>query len=298
MEVVLKQAVRYVPPMGSLPFDKLPQHKPRRFVPKAVDLGDWSQISPLFDRLETRGPQCVAAADLESWLVDWSELSAALDEESARRYIAMTCHTEDAEAEKAYLQFVQEIEPQVKPRQFKLARLYVGHPLRPKLSKSRYEVFDRDTKVHVELFRPENVPLETEETKLAQQYQKLTGSLTVQFRGEEKTLVQMGRYLEEPDRALRQDAWELVANRRLQEREEFDDTFDQLVQLRERIAKNAGFENYRDYAFRKMGRFDYSPGDCLRFHEAVEAEVMPVVRELQAERRRQLGLQQLRPWDF
>src|SRR6266581_6131183 len=298
MEVVLKQAVRYVPPMGSLPFDKLPQHKPRRFVPKAVDLGDWSQISPLFDRLETRGPQCVAAADLESWLVDWSELSAALDEESARRYIAMTCHTEDAEAEKAYLQFVQEIEPEVKPRQFKLAQIYVGHSLRPKLSKSRYEVFDRDTKVHVELFRPENVPLETEETRLAQQYQKLSGSLTVQFQGEEKTLVQMGRYLEETDRALRQEAWHLVANRRLQEAEKFEEIFEKLIQLRQQIARNADFDNYRDYAFRKMGRFDYSPDDCLRFHEAVEAEVMPVARELQAERRRQLGLPKLRPWDL
>src|SRR5207249_9843217 len=83
IEVVLQQAVRYVPPMGLLPFDKLPPHKRRRFVPNAADLGDWTQISPLFDRLEARGPQCAAPADLESWLVDWSELSASLDEESA-----------------------------------------------------------------------------------------------------------------------------------------------------------------------------------------------------------------------
>src|SRR5882724_1296191 len=284
--------------MGSLPFDKLPPHKPRRFVPPAVDLGDWTQISPLFDRIEMRGPQCAAPTDLESWLLDWSELSASLDEESARRYIAMTCDTEDREAEKTYLEFVQEIEPQVKPRQFKLAQLYVGHPLRLKLSKPRYKVFDRDTKAHVELFRSENVPLETKETRLAQQYQKLSGSLTVQFQGEEKTLVQMSRYLEETDRPLRQEAWQLVASRRLQEAEKFEEIFEQLVQLRQQIARNAGFDNYRDYAFRKMGRFDYSPGDCLRFHEAVEEELMPVVRELQAERRRHLGLPTLRPWDL
>ena len=150
----------------------------------------------------------------------------------------------------------------------------------------------------VELFRPENVPLETEEAKLAQQYQKLSGSLTVQFRGEEKTLVQMARYLEEPDRALRHEAWELVANRRLQELDKFEEIFDELVRLRQQIAKNAGFENYRDYAFRKMGRFDYTPADCTRFHEAVEAEVMPMVRSLQAERRRDLKLDTLRPWDL
>jgi len=166
------------------------------------------------------------------------------------------------------------------------------------LPKKRYEVFDRDTKVHVELFRPENVPLETEEAKLSQQYQKLSGSLTVQFRGEEKTLVQMGRFLEEPDRPLRQEAWESVANRRLQEREKFEESFDQLVKVRGKIAKNAGFENYRDYAFRKLGRFDYTPEDCVRFHEAVEKEFMPAVRELQAERRQKLGVEKLRPWDL
>jgi len=284
--------------MSLLPFDDLPAHRPRRFVPKTANLGDWAQISPWFDELERRASGCKTVSELERWLLDSSELSAALDEESSKRYIAMTCHTDNAEAEKAYLNFVEHIDPQVKPRQFKLAQAYVAHPLRPQLPKKRYEVFDRDTKVHVELFRPENVPLETEEAKLSQQYQKLSGSLTVQFRGEEKTLVQMGRFLEEPDRPLRQEAWESVANRRLQEREKFEESFDQLVKVRGKIAKNAGFENYRDYAFRKLGRFDYTPEDCVRFHEAVEKEFMPAVRELQAERRQKLGVEKLRPWDL
>lgn len=284
--------------MNLLPFDDLPPHKPRRFVPRKIDPGDWAQIAPLFDQLETRAARCKTASELERWLLDWSELSAALDEESSRRYIAMTCHTDNAEAEKAYLHFVENIEPQVKPRQFKLAQLYVGNSQREQLPQKRYEVFDRDTNLHVEMFRPENVPLETEEAKLSQQYQKLSGSLTVQFRGEEKTLVQMARYLEEPDRALRQEAWELVANRRLQEAERFDDIFDELLKLRQQIGKNAGFENYRDYAFRRMGRFDYTPKDCERFHEAVEKEVMPAVRELQAERRQHLRVDRLRPWDL
>src|SRR2546428_9791301 len=223
--------------MSLLPFGHLPAYKARRFVPTAIDLGDWTQIAPLFDRLDA------PADEGERWLLDWSELSAALDEESARRYIAMTCHTDNAEAEKAYLHFVEKIDPELKPRQFKLAQLYVSHPLRERLPKPRYKVFDRDTGLHVELFRPENVPLETEEAKLSQQYQKLSGSLTVQFRGEEKTLVQMGRYLEETDRALRQEAWELVANRRLQEADKFEDIFDELLKLREQIARNAGFPN-------------------------------------------------------
>ncbi len=304
--------------MSLLPFGSMPAHKTRRFVPATIDLGDWSQIAPLFDRLEAVAPSLSTVGELERWLVDWSELSAALDEESSRRYIAMTCHTDNADAEKSFLQFVEKIEPELKPRQFRLEKMLMAHPqrgallnvgvqasacpppdkLKLELQPPRYQVFIRDVQNHVELFREENVSLETEEAKLTQQYQKLSGSLTVQFRGEEKTLVQMGKFLEEPDRALRQEAWELVAKRRLQERDKFEEQFDELLKLRERIAANAGFKNYRDYAFRRMGRFDYTPKHCFDFHEAVEREVMPAVREQQAQRCKQLGLDTLKPWDM
>jgi oligoendopeptidase F len=284
--------------MDLLPFSGLSPYRPRRFVPSQVDLGDWRQIETLFDTLETRASSCRVAADLEKWILDWSELSAALDEESSKRYIAMTCHTDNSQAEAAYLHFVENIEPQLKGRHFKLASIYVQHSIRDQLPRERYGVFDRDTRLQVELFREENVPLETEEAKLSQQYQKLSGGLTVRFRDQERTLVQMSRFLEETDRSLRQESWELVAKRRLQEADRFEEIFDELVGLRQRIAANAGFANYRDYAFRRLGRFDYTPEDCFRFHQAVEAEVMPALLELQAARKRQLGVERLRPWDL
>ncbi|MGA3007582.1 MAG: M3 family oligoendopeptidase [Opitutaceae bacterium] len=283
--------------MNLLPFGKLPAYRPRKFVPPSADLGDLAQITPLFDHLEKRVAACTTAAELEQWLLDWSELSAAIDEESSRRYIAMTCHTDNADAEKSYLYFVENVEPAIKPRQFALEKAYVANPLRRQLPARRFHVFDREVENRVELFRPENVPLETEDNKLSQQYQKLTGSLTVEFRGEEKTLAQMGRYLEEPDRALRREAWDLIVKRRLQETEKFDGIFDQMLELRTQIARNAGFGNYRDYAFRRLGRFDYTPKECEAFHGAVEEHLVPIVRELQAERRRQLKLETLRPWD-
>ena len=284
--------------MQLLPFGKLPPFQPRQFVPAAADLGEWEQIAPLFDLLESRSSGGKTTQEFEQWLLEWSELTAALDEESSRRYIAMTCHTDDPGAEKAFLHFVENIEPRMKPRQFAIERIYCGHPQRANLPRPRFEIFDRDIGVRVELFRPENVPLETEEAKLGQQFQKLTGSLTVQYKGEEKTLPQMAPYLEQTDRAVREETWRLTVNRRLQEADKFEGQFEAMLALRETIANNAGFANYRDYAFRAKGRFDYTPKDCLQFHEAVEREFMPVVREIQAERRQQLKLATLRPWDL
>jgi len=284
--------------MKLLPFENLPAYTPRRFVPDRIDLGEWQQIVPLYDQLDARAPLCASVADFERWILDGGELAAALDEESSKRYIAMTCHTDDAEAEAAYLHFIETIEPQIKPRRFKLEQSYLAHPLRAQLPRPRYTVFDRDTQLRAELYRPENVALETEQARLCQQYHKLCGSLTVQFRGEEQTLTKMGRFLEETDRALRQEAWELITNRRLQEAEKFEKIFEQMLAVREQMARNAGFANYLEYAFKLLGRFDYTPADCVAFHDAVESEFMPALRELQADRRAKLNQAALRPWDL
>lgn len=283
---------------ATLPFAPSPPHVPRCFLPTDLDLGHWTEIAPWFDTLERRAASCQNAADFERWILDWGELSAALDEEGSKRYIAMTCHTDDPEAEKGYLHFVEQIEPELKPRQFTLSQLFLDHPLRNVLPQDRYRVFERSNRVQVELFRPENVPLETEESKLCQQYQKISGGLSVSFRGQEHTLVRMGRYLEEPDRATRQEAWELVAARRLQEAATFESLFDQLLGLRSRIARHAGFADYRSYAFRARGRFDYTPADCECFHQTVAEEFIPLLAELHQKRQRQMGLVQLRPWDL
>ena len=148
--------------MSTLPFQGLKPYRPRTFVPPDLNFSDWSAIEPCFDFLDQQAPQCLSAAELEKWIGQWGELSAALDEEASRRYILMTCHTDDAEAEKSYLQYVEEVEPKLKPRQFKLSKLYMDCPARSKLSQERYQVFDRNTALSVELFREENVPLETE----------------------------------------------------------------------------------------------------------------------------------------
>ncbi len=159
--------------MKLLPFGDLPVYTARRFVPDQIDLGDWPQVEPLYDQLEARAADCASVAELERWILDGGELAAALDEECTKRHIAMTCHTDSPEAEAAYLHFVEHVEPRIKPRRFRLNELYLAHPLRAKLPRPRYTIFDRDLEARARLYRPENVALETEESKLSQQYQKI-----------------------------------------------------------------------------------------------------------------------------
>ena len=276
--------------------NNIPHAFPRSFVPMDLDFAEWKYIEPLFLQLEHRVLD--TKEELQQWLYDRSELMDVINEEGALRYIRMTCNTADKELEAAYFHFLEEISERVKEVDDRLKRKYLQALSRQLLPASTFAIMDRSFENDVALFREENLPLETEESKLSQNYQKLMGSLTVQFEQREQTLQQMGRYQEMPDRELREAAWKAVVERRGREREKLEGLFDQLLSVRQAIAHNAGFDCYRDYAFKRLERFDYSIEDCLRFHEGVEAAVVPLVRRMEERRREDLGLDRLRPWDL
>jgi oligoendopeptidase F len=259
-------------------------------------LSDWSQIEPYFDQLRERDIREVG--NLNQWLLDCSELMACIDEVGTDREVLYTCQTDDPERERAHLDFVEHIAPRCKPRWHELNLKYVQSPAAPLLPQPRFFVFDRSVRNTVELYREENVPLQVDEAKLQQQFQKISGAMTVQFEGKEQTLQQLAVYSERTDRTIRQAAWEAGARRRLQDREPLEDIFDQLFKLRHQMALNAGMRDFRDYIFKAKERFDYTPDDCLAFHDAIERAVVPVMRDMLTRRQRQLGIDRLRPWDL
>jgi len=275
---------------------ELPCEYARRFLPKDLPLGEWEALAPLFEDLEKRS--LLSRRDVEQALLDLSELLAAVEEEGAIRYIRMTCDTTNPDYEKAYLAFVENVVPKVEEALHRLRLRFTQSPAWKDLPSERYLVLQRKWENAVRLFREENIPLKVEEEKLGQRYQKLFGAMTVEFEGRTHTLQQMAKYLEEPDRRLRERAWELIAERRLQDKDEIEGIFEELLVLREKRAKNAGFANFRDYAFHERERFDYGPRECEEFHKGVEEAVVPLLRLLHKERAKRLGLKKLRPWDL
>jgi len=276
--------------------DYVPVAYPRRWMPEDITLKTWEEIEPWYRGLLDRPVE--SPEELENWLYDVGELNAAVGQEGVERYIAMTCQTDDPEREAAHLAFVREIEPNLKPLQNAIRAKYLDSPYRAGLPQDRYRVFDRVQENRRALYREANIPRETELAELEQQYQKKIGAMTVQFQGQERTPAQMAPFLEEGDRTLRRTAWELVAERRLADKDALDDLFDRMIALRVAIAKEAGFSSFVDYAFRHRERFDYGVKETIRFHEAIERIVVPLCRQIQEERRRMLGVETLRPWDL
>jgi oligoendopeptidase F len=273
----------------------VPETFPHRWLPENLELKTWEQIEPWYQKLMDQPIE--NSKDLEAWVVAAGELNAAVGEEGVKRYVAMTCQTDDPDREAAYLAFVRDIEPKLKPIQNAIRTRYLDSSYRLDLPRDRYFVFDRALENRRSLFRDANIPRETQLAELEQQYQKTIGAMTVTFRGQERTLAQMAPFLEETDRAVRKEAWELAASRRLQDREALDGLFDQMKQLRIEIAHEAGFANFVEYAFKNRERFDYGIADSVRFHEAVEHVVVPLMRQIQESHRLALGVEAMRPWD-
>lgn len=265
------------------------------FVPADLDASKWGNVEPLFAELKNR--EVESAEDFERWLLDRSELNAALSEAGAIRYIDMTCDTASEGKKKAYLDFVESVIPKVTPQSFELDKKQAALAKTYDLGE-RYAVINRDTIAAVELFRDENVPIQTELTKLDTEYDTLCGSMTVEFDGTEKTLPQMGRYQESNDRSVREAAWKAVSDRRLKDADAISGIFDQMVAKRHQLATNAGFKNYVGYAFKAKNRFDYTPQHCFDFHNGIEKHVMPFVAKLDTERQSLLKVDSLRPWDL
>ena len=265
-------------------------------VPENLDATRWENLKPLYQSLLNRPLRWEAS--LETLVRDRSEFDWGVGEGGGNLYPPMTRHTDDEQAKSAYLSFIENVEPHLKTTGFELDKKIVRSPHAEKLDQDRYGVMLRDLRADVEIFREENVPLQTEDTKLGQQYSEICGAMTVMFRGREHTLPQMARYLEDTDQQAREEAWMGIAERRQQDHEKLNDIFDRMIHLRDQVARNAGFSDYRAYMFKAKHRFDYTPQDCLAFHVAVEREVMPLMHAINEDRARELNTTPLRPWDL
>lgn len=269
---------------------------PRHFLPADFVLTDWSSIEPYFKDLLDRPID--SGNDLEQWLKDLNELEAVISEDACWRQIKMTCDTENKDLEQAFNFFMMEIQPRIQPYADKLNRKLVESPFTKDLDQKKFFTYLRNVRKNIDLFREENIPLQAEMNVEAQRFGMIAGKMTVEVNGQEYTLQQAARFLEDPDRRVREEVYRKISDRRLKDKDDLDDLYSALLIKRHQIALNAGFDNYRDYRFIELGRFDYKKEDCFQFHEAVKLHVMPLVNQIYEAKKKKLGLSELRPWDI
>ena len=265
------------------------------YLPKDFVLTDWASLEPYFKELSDRPIE--DALGLEKWLKDLSELEAFISEDACWRQIKMTCDTTDKSLEEAFNFFCMEIQPKMQPYADALNKKLMACPFTQTLDKDTYFTYLRAVQKSIDLFRTENIAIQAELSVMQQQYGAIAGKMTITHEGQEYTLQQAAQFLESEDRSIRESVYRKIQERRLEDKTAMHDLFSSLIQKRHQVAVNAGFENYRDYKFVELGRFDYTKEDCYQFHEAVKLHVLPLIDKIYARKKQKLGLEVLKPWD-
>ncbi|MBX3242635.1 MAG: M3 family oligoendopeptidase [Chitinophagaceae bacterium] len=267
----------------------------RKFLPGSFTVTTWQELEPYFKNLYER--QINSKTDLEQWLRDSSELEAVVSEDACWRQVRMTCDTENKSLAEAFNYFYTDIQPYIQPYADKLNKKLINCVYTKELDQEKYFTYLRSVKKNIDLFREENIPLFSELSVMQQQYGAIAGKMTVEVNGKEYTLQQASKFLENPDRSLRESVYRKIHERRLLDKNQLDKLFTQLIHKRHQVALNAGFSNYRDYIFVEKGRFDYTREDCFNFHEGVKKYVVPLVDIINKKKKTKLGLDTIRPWD-
>lgn len=267
----------------------------RNFLPNDFKITDWESLKTYFEELSTR--DISSKVLLEKWLLDSSELQAVISEDACWRQIKMTCDTENKELEDAFTFFCMEIEPHIKPFADALNKKLMASPFIKELDQKTYYTYLRNVEKDIKLFNEKNIALSADLNVLAQHYGAITGKMSVEIDGKEYTLQQAAKFLMQSDRNLREKVYTKVNERRIQDVDALNKLFDELLEKRHQVALNAGFENYRDYKFEELGRFDYSVKDCEDFHESIKKYITPIVEDIYEHKRKQLGLDILKPYD-
>ncbi len=270
--------------------------KTRIFLPYNLNIETWDDIKPYFDQLKKRNVQ--DWVDFEKWLCDLSEMEAVLEEEAAWRYIKMTCDTANDELRNRYSYFVTEISPKIAPLANEFNKRIHLSPFKERLPEhEQYRNYFKSIAKDIEIYREANIPLEAELANQAQEYGAMQGAMTIEHDGKQLTLQQAAVFLKNNDRALREKIWRAIAERRFADKDKLDTLLSDLIAKRHQMAVNADFENFRDYKFKALGRFDYTQEDCFNFHESIRQFISPIIAEQAEERKQLMGLDKLRPWD-
>jgi oligoendopeptidase F len=273
----------------------IPQKPIRKFLPNNFEINSWETLQPYFEDLKNR--EINSLADLEKWLRDRSELEAVLEEDMAWRYIKMNIDTTNKAYQDSFNFFVTQISPKIAPYDNELNKKVYASKFAEELKGDAYKIYLRRIKKSIELYREENIPIITQLQTDQQKYGAVCAAMTVEIDGKTLTLQQAAKYFKENDRAKREEVFRKVNARRLQDKQELNNQFNHLIQLRHKVALNAGFKNYRDYKHEELGRFDYKVEDCFAFHDAIANEVMPIINSIDEQRKKDLQLESLKPWD-
>lgn len=228
-----------------------------------------------------------------------NELVIRLETAQALSYMRYSINTADAFylAEKDYY---DEVGPQAQNDLLEYTRAMLNSPFRQELKDSGAVIplVFRSFAVELKAMSPEIIEDMVEENRLVSQYSQLMAGMEFPFRGEKLPRPMLMKHAKSPDRATRKEAYEVLGRTLQAHSQQLDGIFDQLVKVRDRMAKKMGYQNFVELGYYRMGRLCYGPEEVKQFRENIRRDIVPLVARLRTEIGRRLGVDTLMLYDY
>ncbi|MEG1181163.1 MAG: M3 family oligoendopeptidase, partial [Oscillospiraceae bacterium] len=183
--------------------------------------------------------------------------------------------------------------PRLTERMNAFLMMLLTSKLKPELEKRFPKVLFTNAEMSVKTVSPAVLGLLADEAKLEIDYQKLQASAQIEYDGKVLTLAQLGAYMENGDSAVRRSAFEATGNFYMDNADEFDRIFDELVKLRTEIAKKLGFETFTALGYLRRTRNCYDAAMVAKFREGVKKYIVPTVAEIKKRQAEHLGKEKI-----
>ncbi|MEK3659808.1 M3 family oligoendopeptidase [Paenibacillus sp. FSL F4-0236] len=198
---------------------------------------------------------------------------------------------------KAEQEFMDEIGPVVQEYITDYYKALVHSKYRAEFEKEWGAQLLQLAEVSLRTFSPEIIEDLQLENKLSTEYSQLIASAKILFEGEERTLPQLAPFELSTDRDMRKSASEARFGFMSEHEAEFDRIYDELVKVRDRIAKKLGYSNFVQLGYDRMMRTDYNAEMVANFRKQVLEYIVPVSQQLKKRQTERLGLDELKYYD-
>lgn len=175
-----------------------------------------------------------------------------------------------------------------------LAKASYRPELEKKLGKYYFQMIDASLKSFDEKIIPELI----QENKLSSEYDAILGGAEIEFRGQTLNLSQLGKYMSDVDHETRKEAAQAMDKWMGEHEEAIANIYDQLVHLRDSMAKKLGYKNFIELGYLRLGRTDYNAEMVANYRKQIAETVVPVCAKLYKQQMKNLGIRKPQYYDY
>lgn len=252
-----------------------------------------AEISSLLDKLE-------GAKSKEEFFDTHRQIEekfAEYDELSNIAYIRNTINTRD-EFYDTEMNAFYDNGPRFDELNHRLMGIRLESPFRKDFEDKYGKTITMRDELQKDIFSPEIMEDKVVESKLVNEYNKLTGGAEIKFRGEIKNISGLVAITQDKDRATRKEAFEALNGWFADNLTELDRIYDELVKVRTKIANKLGFDTFTEVAYKQMGRLDWTKEDAKKYRNQIVKDLVSLSQEIYAEQAKRIGIEDMKYYDL